>query len=141
MLTNSRVAGILPALDIDRAISFYKEKLGLEAAKTASGDAAMVRAGSGTMFVVYQRPAWQCDLTQLVFMVDNLEQQMQELRNMGMMFEEYDLPYLKTVNGVATDESGKSAWFKDSEGNIVSIMEPSLEQQKLTEKVMSMAST
>ena len=125
-------------MDIDRAISFYHDKLGLEAMKT--GSEAIIKAGSGTAFMLYERPAWQCEVTQLSFMVDNLDQQMQELKSKGVMFEDYDLPYLQTINGVYADETGKVAWFRDSEGNTISIMEPSMEQQRIYEKAMSMAS-
>jgi hypothetical protein len=46
---------------------------------------------------------------------------MEELRGRGVVFEEYDQPGLKTENGVFTDDWGKSAWFLDSEGNILNI--------------------
>ncbi|HSL37131.1 MAG TPA: VOC family protein, partial [Arthrobacter sp.] len=52
---------------------------------------------------------------------DNLEREMEELRGRGVAFEEYDFPGLKTENGVATSDWGKSAWFLDSEGNILNI--------------------
>lgn len=46
---------------------------------------------------------------------------MRDLRNKGITFEDYDLPYVKTVNGVATQEGEKVAWFKDLDGNIIAI--------------------
>jgi hypothetical protein len=52
---------------------------------------------------------------------DNLEREMDELRARGVVFEEYDLPGLKTENGVVDNEWGKGAWFLDSEGNILSL--------------------
>ena len=46
---------------------------------------------------------------------------MKELRAKGVKFEEYDLPNLKTVNGLFSMDGYRAAWFKDSEGNIVAI--------------------
>jgi hypothetical protein len=52
---------------------------------------------------------------------DNLEQEMQELRGRGVVFEEYDMPGLTTENGVVENSWGRGAWFLDSEGNILSL--------------------
>ena len=59
--------------------------------------------------------------TQAFWAVDDLDAEMAELRARGLVFEEYDLPGLKTVNGVSTGGVAKTAWFKDSEGNILGI--------------------
>ncbi len=47
-----------------------------------------------------------------------------EVRARGVVFEDYDIPEigLKTVNGIVELSGGKAAWFKDSEGNIISLM-------------------
>ncbi|WP_062398892.1 hypothetical protein [Methanogenium cariaci] len=53
----------------------------------------------------------------------DIEAETQDLREKGIMFDEFDLPELKTVNGIATGVGGdKSAWFKDTEGgNILAL--------------------
>ncbi|MGH2654353.1 MAG: VOC family protein [Actinomycetota bacterium] len=50
---------------------------------------------------------------------------MAELRAKGVTFEEYDMPGLKTVNGIAELGGEKGAWFKDPEGNILSVSQTS----------------
>jgi hypothetical protein len=55
--------------------------------------------------------------------VDDLEAEAAELRNRGVAFEDYDLPGLRTVDGVATTPAGKAAWFKDSEGNLLGMIQ------------------
>jgi len=55
--------------------------------------------------------------------VDDVETEVAELRSRGIVFEEYDMPGLKTVNGIATGGGAKSAWFTDSEGNIMAIVQ------------------
>lgn len=55
------------------------------------------------------------------FNVDNIENEVGELKGRGVVFEEYDMPGMKTVNGIATLNGSKSAWFKVTEGNILAI--------------------
>lgn len=59
------------------------------------------------------------------FIVSDLEAAMADLRAKGVTFEEYDMPGLKTVNGIAELEGERGAWFKDPEGNILSIFQTS----------------
>jgi catechol 2,3-dioxygenase-like lactoylglutathione lyase family enzyme len=122
MLTDSDIMAVLPAKDIKRAKDFYREKLGLEPSESAEEDSLMYRGGHGTGFLVYQTEnAGTAKNTQMGWTTDNLEREMEELRGRGVVFEEYDMPGLKTVNGIATNEWGKAAWFLDSEGNILNI--------------------
>ena len=51
--------------------------------------------------------------------MDDIEAEVAELMARGVVFEEYDLPGLKTANGIATMGPNRAAWFKDSEGNIL----------------------
>jgi hypothetical protein len=55
--------------------------------------------------------------------VGDIEAEVGELRARGVVFEEYDLPNLKTVNGIAALGPNRAAWFRDSEGNILGIMQ------------------
>ena len=57
-------------------------------------------------------------------MVADVEAAVAELRDKGVRFEEYDLPGLKTVNGIAELGGTRGAWFKDPEGNILSMVQP-----------------
>jgi catechol 2,3-dioxygenase-like lactoylglutathione lyase family enzyme len=125
MLTNAMVAPNLPAVDIKRARKFYTEKLGLQVVKEDASPGIMLKAGEGTMLYVYQRAATKADHTAASFKVDNVEAEVKELIAKGIKFEEYDLPKMgiKTVNGVATMGDMKSAWFKDTEGNILAIVQ------------------
>jgi hypothetical protein len=57
------------------------------------------------------------------FDVSNIEAHVKEMRAKGVKFEEYDVPEMgiKTINGIAATGKTKSAWFKDTEGNILSL--------------------
>ncbi|HEB12145.1 MAG TPA: VOC family protein [Actinobacteria bacterium] len=123
MLKNKVVAPILPAKDVQRAKDFYHDKLGLEV-QSEKETGITLSAGSGTGLFVYQKDDMvNASHTVAGFNVDNIEEEVDELKNQGVDFEEYDMPGIKTVNGIADLGDTKTAWFKDSEGNIISIIQ------------------
>ena len=123
MLKDTEVAAVLPAKDMGRAKEFYRDKLGLEPLEDAD-DNLMYRCGNGTRFLLYQTDnAGTARNTQMGWVTDDVERDVQELRGRGVTFEEYDFPGVKTENGIATSDAGKAAWFLDSEGNILSLFE------------------
>jgi catechol 2,3-dioxygenase-like lactoylglutathione lyase family enzyme len=120
MLNDSEIMAVLPAKDLNRAKDFYRDKLGLESSDVSGDGSLLFRGGKGTSFLVYETEnAGTAKNTQMGWETDNLEREMEELRGRGVVFEDYDFPGLKTENGVATNDWGKSAWFLDSEGNIL----------------------
>ncbi|MBT2532980.1 VOC family protein [Arthrobacter sp. ISL-48] len=122
MLNDSNIMAVLPAKDINRAKDYYRDKLGLEPSGSMEEDSLMYRGGNGTGFMIYQTEnAGTAKNTQMGWETDNLERDMEELRGRGVVFEDYDFPGLKTENGIATSSWGKSAWFLDSEGNILNL--------------------
>ncbi|MFA4965934.1 MAG: VOC family protein [Thermoleophilia bacterium] len=119
-LSTAPATTTLPAEDLGRARSFYEEKLGLETEVRADmPEGLFVHAGKGTLVYLYQRERTKADNTALTFEVDDILPVVEELRSNGIVFEEYDFPGLKTVNGIASRDVDKAAWFKDSEGNIL----------------------
>jgi predicted enzyme related to lactoylglutathione lyase len=123
MLGKSAVMPTIPASDMERAKDFYSNKLGLATLNTNKADGGvMYKAGEGTALFVYKSAgAGTSQATYASFKVDDLASEMQTLRDKGVVFEEYDMPGLKTDNGVATYSDNKAAWFKDSEGNILAL--------------------
>ncbi|MET4145587.1 putative enzyme related to lactoylglutathione lyase [Arthrobacter sp. UYCo732] len=122
MLKDSTIMAVLPAKDINRAKDFYRDKLGLESSDAMEEGSLMYRCGNGTSFLLYQTDnAGSAKNTQMGWETDNLEAEMEDLRGRGVTFEDYDMPGLKTENGVSTNDWGKSAWFLDSEGNILNL--------------------
>lgn len=122
MLNNSPVIAVLPAKDLNRARDFYRDKLGLEPSETVENDSMLYSCGNGTSFLLYRTDnAGTARNTQMGWLTEDLEREMEELRGRGVTFEEYDMPGLKTENGIASDEWGKGAWFLDTEGNILNL--------------------
>jgi catechol 2,3-dioxygenase-like lactoylglutathione lyase family enzyme len=130
MLANARIASRLPAHDLDRARAFYAEKLGLEPTEERPGGLRYV--GASGEFALFQSSGGASgDHTQMGWEVDDIDATVRELRERGVVFEEYDFPGLKTVDGIAHIEGNypskgtgeRAAWFRDSEGNMLGIGE------------------
>lgn len=119
MLANSAVRPTIPVTDLERAKKFYTETLGLKPVSGAMEGMAILGAGNGTQIELYQRGQTKADHTVATFEVDNIESVVKSLKEKGVRFEEYDMPGIKTQNGIATAGSVKAAWFKDTDQNII----------------------
>jgi catechol 2,3-dioxygenase-like lactoylglutathione lyase family enzyme len=120
MLGNRDLLTTLPVRDIERAKTFYEEKLGLTPFFEDPG-AVHYRCGSTYLDLYPTQSAGQAGHTLACWIVDDVDRVVEELRGRGVVFEEYDFPGLKTVNGIADLPTERSAWFKDSEGNILAV--------------------
>jgi catechol 2,3-dioxygenase-like lactoylglutathione lyase family enzyme len=123
MLSDRKFTVMLPAKDTDRAIRWYDEKLGMKAINIEDYGATYRLNGGTPMFLYKSDFAGSSKATLLSVDTDDLAGDMQRLRGMGVKFEDYDLPDMKTVDGVADFGGIKNAWFKDSEGNIIGLVE------------------
>lgn len=124
MLRSAFAMASLPAEDIQRAIKFYTEVLGLKKVSEPFEGGVIFEAGNGSQFFMYQRARTKAEHTVLNFMVDNVEAEVKELAGKGVKFEQYDTPGVKTnALGIAEVEGQKAAWFTDPEGNIIAIEE------------------
>ncbi|MFF8278393.1 VOC family protein [Streptomyces lateritius] len=123
MLADSPVVAIVPVADMARAKRFYTETLGLTLTKESAEDTRL-DSGGGTTIGLYETPyGGKAEHTLASWKVDDLDGEMSRLRSKGVTFEEYDLPGIKTVDGVVESETMRGAWFKDSEGNILCLTE------------------
>jgi predicted enzyme related to lactoylglutathione lyase len=122
MLSNAPVSAILPVTDLVGAKDFYEKKLGLKCLPMPMDDPMIFEAGKGTTLVVYYRPQpTKAEHTVAGFLVDDVAQTIKDLEAKGVVFEDYDMPGLKTVNHIMDYGAGKSAWFKDPDGNTIAI--------------------
>ena len=124
MLSKFKVYATVPAADLNRAMRWYEEKLGFKVREKTPGG-CVYEAGGGSVFTLYPTAnAGKSPATLLGFEVPDIDAAMRDLRKRGVTFEDYDLPNLKTKNGIATMGPTRASWFKDSEGNILSIVQP-----------------
>ena len=129
MLEDSKIAARIPVQDLQRARSFYSEKLGLEPSEERPGG-LLYRCGEGEFALFESAGAASGDHTQMGWEVEDIEATVEWLRGRGVVFEEYDVSGLRTVNDIAEVRDsegnlfGKGAWFRDSEGNLLGIGQP-----------------
>jgi catechol 2,3-dioxygenase-like lactoylglutathione lyase family enzyme len=122
MLSNSPVNPVLPCRDLKAARAFYAKKLGLELVSGSVKDGyLMFAAGKGTSLTCFESDSTKSEDTAAGFEVPDLESAMASLRKKGVAFESYDLPDLKTVNGIATQGDHRVAWFEDPGGNVIAL--------------------
>jgi catechol 2,3-dioxygenase-like lactoylglutathione lyase family enzyme len=132
MLDKGAVATRLLAQDLGRARAFYAGKLGLEPSEERPGG-LLYRCARGEFALFQADGAPSGSHTQMAWQVDDIVTVVAQLRARGVVFEEYDLPRLTTVGGIAQVDGNypskggvgeRAAWFKDSEGNLLAIGEP-----------------
>lgn len=123
MFAERRATAMIPATDLPRAIVWYEDVLGLSPVSSDQYGALYV-LGEGTELFLYQSDfAGTAQHTLLSFKCDDVLADMAALRSRGVTFLDYDLPGLKTVDGLADLGPVKNAWAKDSEGNILGFVQ------------------
>jgi catechol 2,3-dioxygenase-like lactoylglutathione lyase family enzyme len=123
MLDRFRFYAVLAASDLERAKLWYRDKLGLEPKEEMEGG-AWYQVGEGSwLFLYLTGSAGTAQNTVAGWTVEDIGSVMTELRDRGVTFEEYDIPGMKTENGLMASGPYKAAWFKDSEGNTLELSE------------------
>lgn len=123
MLRNAPVVPYIPATDIQRAREFYEQKIGLVPKQEIAGGVVYECGDRSWIFLYRSAGAGTSQASQAFWQVRDIEAEVRELRDRGVTFEDYDVPGMKTVDGIATAGGTKAAWFKDSEGNIMAIIQ------------------
>lgn len=120
MLKNAPIRAYIPANDVKRAREFYEGLIGLTP-KEEFGGGVIYACGGAEVFLYPTRNAGTSKASQAFWAVADVEAEVKELKARGVKFEEYDFPGFKMVGSILTAGGAKTAWFKDSEGNILAI--------------------
>jgi catechol 2,3-dioxygenase-like lactoylglutathione lyase family enzyme len=123
MLGKADATPMIAVKDIDRAKQFYSGKLGLKPVQEMGGDFFMLKSGDTTLNVYRSEFAGTNKATALTFDVDDIDAEVRELKDKGTTFEHYDVQGLKADGDIYSGEGMKTAWFKDPDGNILSLVE------------------
>ena len=122
MLQNAPMYAYIPAQDVARARRFYEEKLGFKPGAEIAGG-VVYEFARGTSCFLYPTPsAGTSQASQAFWQVEDLEREVAELKARGVTLEKYDLPGVD-ANGILTGGGAKAAWFRDSEGNIMAVIQ------------------
>ena len=120
MLAEAPIRAYIPAKDVPRARAFYEKTIGLRPKQEYAG--GVIYACGGTEVFLYPTPnAGTSKASQAFWHVKDVEAEVAELKARGVKFEEYDMPGITMKNSIATGGGARTAWFKDTEGNILAI--------------------
>ncbi|MBU1360538.1 MAG: VOC family protein [Gammaproteobacteria bacterium] len=122
MLQKSPMHAYIPAKDMARARQFYEQKLGFEA--VVEQEAGVVyECGNGTRCFLYPTPnAGTSMASQAFWEVEDIDAEVADLESRGVRIEKYDMPG-STASGIVTAGGARAAWFKDTEGNIMAVIQ------------------
>jgi predicted enzyme related to lactoylglutathione lyase len=120
MLKNAPIRAYIPVSDVGRARKFYEQTVGL-VPKLEYAGGVIYECGGAEVFMYPTPNAGTSKASQAFWQVNDVEAEVAELKGRGVVFEEYDMPGVTMKNSIATGGGAKTAWFKDTEGNILAI--------------------
>lgn len=123
MLSNASVTTMLPVKDMARARAFYERCLGLTPGHLRPDGKLEYEVGGSTLALFPKPEGTKAEHTAISFRVSDIVASIARLKEAGVVFEDYDLPGLRTVEHVCVLGSEKAAWFRDTEGNYLCIHE------------------
>jgi catechol 2,3-dioxygenase-like lactoylglutathione lyase family enzyme len=126
MVGNNRISAVLVSTDLDASQRFYEDKVGLTLSPETIKNHLLFDCGAGTTLLIYGRGNGnRADHTQVRFWSTDVANDVADLVSRGIQFEEYDMGAFTTVDHVVTTPGiGRSAWFKDPDGNTIAIFQP-----------------
>ena len=125
-MSGNRVSAVMCSTDLERSQRFYEDKVGLELSSATIKKHLVFECGDGTTLLLYGRPSPnKADHTQVRFWSTDLGADVRELAGRGVEFDLVEFGDLKMVDHVLTSPGiGKSAWFKDPDGNTLALFQP-----------------
>jgi extradiol dioxygenase family protein len=123
MLADAQVEAAVPVATLSLARNFYEGALGLKPSGSHWRDIDLIyEFADGTRLVVIEEArAMRRAESGAHFVVDDVHATVRDLRERGVEFDEFDLPELKTMDGVATVGDRRFAWFRGPDNNVLAI--------------------
>ena len=122
MLQTAPMYSYIPAKDVARARAFYEKTLSFKPKEVTPGG-VIYEFANGTACFLYPTPnAGTSQASQAFWQVEDIEKEVAELMALGVDFEKYDMPDVDE-KGISTAGGAKAAWFKDTEGNIMALIQ------------------
>ena len=122
MLSNKDAVANVAVKDLDVAADFYGNTLGLKSLHEEGQELVVFQSGHSSINVYRSQYAGTNKATAVTWTVDNLEDEVEALRNKGVVFEHYDMPGMRLEGDVHVGDHMKVAWFKDPDGNILNLV-------------------
>ena len=118
MIGKNDATPMVAVKDLDRARKFYEDTLGLKTKDEWGGEGATLKSGDTLINIYRSEFAGTNKATALTFDVDDIDSEVRDLKDKGIMFEHYDVQGLQREGDIYRGEKMKTAWFKDPDGNI-----------------------
>jgi catechol 2,3-dioxygenase-like lactoylglutathione lyase family enzyme len=122
MLSDKHIHATIPATDLDRARGFYEGTLGFAPKEEAPGG-VIYESGDTWFFLYPSAGAGSAQHTVAGWTVDDIEAEVDSLKAKGVVFEAYEMPNFDPTSSIFSPGPIRSAWFKDTEGNILGLVE------------------
>lgn len=124
-MAQNRISAVVCSTDLERSREFYEQKLGLTLSADTVPNHLLFEGADGTTLLVYGRPSPSlADHTQVRFWSADVSADVRELVGRGMEFDLVEFGDFKMVDHVLTTPVGRSAWFKDPDGNTIALFQP-----------------
>ena len=121
MLGHTDAHANLAVKNLDAARSFYERTLGLSPVHEEGGELVVYKSGNSLLNVYRSDYAGTNKATAVTWTVDDVDEVVRDLKSRGVTFEHYDMPGMKRTGDVHVGGDMRVAWFKDPDGNILSI--------------------
>ena len=121
MLGNKKAVANVAVKDLDVATKFYENTLGLTPVHEEKKDLVVFRSGTSEINVYRSAYAGTNKATAVTWTVDNVKEEVANLKSKGVVFEHYDMPGMTRDGDVYSSGDMKVAWFKDPDGNILNV--------------------
>jgi predicted enzyme related to lactoylglutathione lyase len=120
MLSTAPIRAYIPASNIPRARKFYESVIRQKPKEEYAGG-VIYECGGAEVFLYPTPNAGTSKASQAYWSVTDVEAEVAGLKSRGVKFEEYNMPGMKMKNSISTAGGAKTAWFKDTEGNILAV--------------------
>ena len=121
MLGNKKATANVAVKDLGVATKFYRDTLGLTPVHEEQQELVVFRSGSSEINVYRSDYAGTNKATAVTWTVDNVKDEVADLKSRGVTFEHYDMPGAKHDGDVHDFGKLRVAWFKDPDGNIFNL--------------------
>jgi catechol 2,3-dioxygenase-like lactoylglutathione lyase family enzyme len=122
MLRNESAIPTIAVKDLARARKFYQDTLGLTPVGGESDEVVVFKSGDSIINVYRSQYAGTNEATAMTWSVVDVDATVAELKDKGVRFEHYDMPQMKREGDIHIAGDIRAAWFKDPDGNILSIV-------------------
>lgn len=125
MIADNKISAVVSSTDLDRSREFYEQKVGLTLSTETIPNHLLFEAGGDTTLLVYGRPSPNlADHTQVRFWSTDVDADVSELVGRGVEFDLVEFGEFTMADHVLTTPVGRSAWFKDPDGNTIALFQP-----------------